>query len=95
MDDIAKKIIDIIKEMLTDDFKGDTFVNQGINTDSIDFAEPLTKILSSIGIISLVVDLEKYYDIEITDEELVLFSCVNDLSAIIFPKIKNVDLVKM
>lgn len=63
----------------------------GEDSAKIDGGSVLSRVISSLDTISLIVALEKLFDVEITDEELFSLGTIDELALIVFNKVDAVD----
>ena len=81
--EIKVKILEILSNL---------FQNTGIDTDVLEFVDLIDDLgMDSVNFISLIVELEAEFDIQIPDDMLLLenFKCVDDIVSVIENELSN------
>jgi len=93
---IKENIIDIVKGVLEDsdiaiEVTADDVINVPYTVDGININIDKGVGLSSLDMVSIVVEVENAFDIEVSDEDMFEFRTVNDLTEIVNRKLNEVD----
>lgn len=81
--EIKAKILEILSNL---------FQNTGIDTDVLEYVDLIDDLgMDSVNFISLIVELEAEFDIQIPDDMLLLenFKCVDDIVSVIENELSN------
>lgn len=93
---IKEKILQIVKDVLEDsgkeiDVTAADVINVPYTVDGVNINLDKGVGLSSLDMVSIVVEVENAFDIEVSDEDMFEFRTVNDLTEIVNRKMNEAD----
>lgn len=93
---VKEKIFEIVKSVLEDSGNDiavteNDVINVPYSVDGVNINLDKGVGLSSLDMVSIVVEVENAFDIEVSDEDMFEFRTVNDLAEIVNKKLNEVD----